>query len=387
MSETPRAVIVGGGIGGLASAIALDRAGWRVTVLERENSPGEIGAGISLWPNALAALDALHVWPDIASAATMQLGGARRPDGRWLISVDENDPPFTVLLVHRAQLHQKLMTALPDGAVVAGATARSVTPDGQVRYDQEGESVDVSADLVVAADGLRSGIRREWWPEYAGERYAGFTAWRGVTTEPFPLDAGSETWGSGSVFGATILIDGRVYWFATANLAENSRFDDEHAEVLRRFAGWHEPLTDIVRATAPSAVLRHDIFTLTTPLPKLRRGRIVLLGDAAHAMTPNLGQGACQALEDAVTLGALVGSRDVDDALTAYDADRRPRTQRLVTMSERAGRMAQAQAPMLVGLRNLLARLVPIGVASRPIARTIAWRPPEVVPSSDRLGP
>jgi len=377
MSESRRAVVVGGGIGGLAAGLALGRAGWDVTVLERDDTPGEIGAGISLWPNALAALDALDVWPDIASAATMQLGGARRPDGRWLINVDGDDPPFTVLLVHRAQLHQNLMAALPDGVMVAGATVRAVTLDGHVSYDHAGQSVEVSADLVVAADGLRSGIRREWWPEYAGERYAGFTAWRGVTDEPFPLDAGSETWGRGSVFGATILLDGRVYWFATANLAEDTRFDDEHAEVLRRFATWHDPLTDVVRATSPSAVLRHDIFTLTTPLPELRRGRIVLLGDAAHAMTPNLGQGACQALEDAVTLGALAGSRDIDAALEAYDSERRPRTQRLVTMSERAGRMAQAQSPALAGMRNLLARLVPIGVASRPIAKTIAWRPPE----------
>ncbi len=377
MSEARRAVVVGGGIGGLAAGIALGRTGWDVTVLERDDTPGEIGAGISLWPNALAALDALDVWPDIATAATMQLGGARRPDGRWLISVDGDDPPFTVLLVHRAQLHQKLMDALPDGSMLAGAAVRAVTPDGQVSYDHEGQSVDVSADLVVAADGLRSGIRREWWPEYAGERYAGFTAWRGVTDEPFPLDAGSETWGRGSVFGATILLDGRVYWFATANLPEDTRFDDEHAEVLRRFADWHEPLTDVVRATAPSAVLRHDIFTLTTPLPELRRGRIVLLGDAAHAMTPNLGQGACQALEDAVTLGAVAGSGDVDDALAAYDTERRPRTQRLVTMSERAGRMAQAKSPALAGMRNLLARVVPVGVASRPIAKTVAWRPPE----------
>jgi 2-polyprenyl-6-methoxyphenol hydroxylase-like FAD-dependent oxidoreductase len=377
MSEARRAVVVGGGIGGLATGIALGRAGWQVTVLERETTPGEIGAGISLWPNALAALDALGVWPDIASAATMQLGGVRRPDGRWLARADDDEPPFTVLLVHRAQLHQELMAALPDGAMVAGATVREVTPDGRVSYDRDGRRVDVSADLVVAADGLRSGTRKAWWPEYAGERYAGFTAWRGVTTEPFSLDGGSETWGRGSVFGATILLDGRIYWFATANLPEGTRFDDEHAEVQRRFDGWHEPLTDIVRATAPSAVLRHDIFTLTTPLPELRRGRIVLLGDAAHAMTPNLGQGACQALEDAVTLGALVASRDVDEALAAYDAERRPRAQRLVTISLRAGRMAQAQAPAVVAMRNLLARLIPVRLASRPIARTVAWRPPE----------
>jgi 2-polyprenyl-6-methoxyphenol hydroxylase-like FAD-dependent oxidoreductase len=138
----------------------------------------------------------------------------------------------------------------------------------------------------------------------------------------------------------------------------------------------------VVRATEPTAVLRHDIFTLTTPLPELRRGRVVLLGDAAHAMTPNLGQGACQALDDAVTLGALVASRDVDDALAAYDAERRPRTQRLVSMSERAGRMAQAQAPAVVGLRNLLARLVPVSLASRPVAKTVAWRPPEGRPEA-----
>jgi 2-polyprenyl-6-methoxyphenol hydroxylase-like FAD-dependent oxidoreductase len=132
MSERRRAVVVGGGVGGLAAGIALGRAGWDATILERDETPGEIGAGISLWPNALAALDALDVWPDIASAATMQLGGARRPDGRWLINVDGDDPPFTVLLVHRAQLHQNLMAALPDGVMVAGATVRAVTPDGHV---------------------------------------------------------------------------------------------------------------------------------------------------------------------------------------------------------------------------------------------------------------
>ena len=378
MSEARRAVVVGGGIGGLAAGIALGRTGWDVTVLERDDTPGEIGAGISLWPNALAALDALDVWPDIATAATMQLGGARRPDGRWLISVDGDDPPFTVLLVHRAQLHRKLMDALPDGSMLAGAIVRAVAPDGQVSYDHEGRE-------RRRVGRSRGGRRRaaQWHPprvvaRVRGERYAGFTAWRGVTDRAVPAgrrvrDMGRAGRSSAPRSCSTAGSTGSP----PPTCPQDTRFDDEHAEVLRRFADWHEPLTDVVRATAPSAVLRHDIFTLTTPLPELRRGRIVLLGDAAHAMTPNLGQGACQALEDAVTLGAVAGSGDVDDALAAYDTERRPRTQRLVTMSERAGRMAQAESPALAGMRNLLARVVPVGVASRPIAKTVAWRPPE----------
>lgn len=372
-----QAIIVGGGIGGLAAGVALGRAGWDVSVLEQSAGPTEIGAGISLWSNALAALDRLGVWPEIRSAASMQLGGARRPDGRWLSRMDPEHPLFEILLVHRARLHEELRQALRPGALVPAATVREVDADGTVRYEHEGDPVTARADLVVAADGLRSPTRARLWPGHPGARYAGFTAWRGVTAEPFALDAASETWGKGAEFGATLLVDGRVYWFATANRPEGERQGDERAEVVRRFGDWHEPITALVDATPAEAVLRHDIYSLVTPLPGFARGRVALLGDAAHAMTPNLGQGACQALEDAVILAHAVGAgADLPAALAAYDARRRPRAETFVRASLRAARMTQAEGRVPVALRDAAARFVPARVAARSVAKLVAWSPP-----------
>jgi 2-polyprenyl-6-methoxyphenol hydroxylase-like FAD-dependent oxidoreductase len=358
---TQRAGIVGAGIGGLAAAIALHRQGWEVEVLERAERIGEVGAGISLWPNALTALEALDVWPDIHRSAAMQVGGARLPDGRWLTRADpDRPPPVEIVLVHRTELHRHLLDALPTGCVHTGREVKT--------------SNDLDADLVVVADGVRSAIRAELWPAHAEPRYAGFTAWRGVTREPFPLDAAAETWGRGSEFGATILHDGRVYWFATANRPEGERSDDEHAELQRLFGGWHDPIGELVAAT--DDVLRNDIHDLPTPLPTFALGNVALLGDAAHAMTPNLGQGACQALEDAVTLGVLLGRAPIKDALAEYDAVRRPRTQRFVRRSARVGRMLQSEGAASIAVRNFGARMTPQRLAARAVQRTIAWQPP-----------
>jgi 2-polyprenyl-6-methoxyphenol hydroxylase-like FAD-dependent oxidoreductase len=368
-----RAVVVGGGIGGLAAGLALSRTGWDVSVYERASGSTAIGAGISLWPNALRAMELLGVWPDVRTAGVPQAGGARLPDGRWLSRMADVTGPFDVLLVHRAALHEQLQRALTGGVLRDGVTVESVSDDGTVVHSGGRDS----AELVVAADGLHSQVRTQLWPGHPGARFVGFTAWRGVTEGPFELPEAGETWGRGCEFGMLPLRDGRVYWFATANRPEGDRATDERAEVLRRFGDWHRPIRAVVEATPGPAVLRHDIYDLALPLPRFVSGRVALLGDAAHAQTPNLGQGACQALEDAVTLAALVRGGDVASGLAGYDAQRRPRTEKFVRNASRAARMTQTESRAGIAVRNVAARLVPPRLAARPIQRLLAWTPPE----------
>ncbi len=381
----PRAVVVGAGVGGLAAAIGLRQIGWQPIILERSTAPGGIGAGVSLWSNALDALDALGVGEAVRRAGTLQSGGGfRTPDGRWLTRSSGaallERVGVALLLMHRAQLHRELLAALPTDAVVAGTNVTDLAQTADhvvVGYDGPTGRAETRADLVVGADGVHSTVRRRLWPEAPPPKYAGFTAWRGVTDEPIDIEGeAAETWGRGAEFGAVPLADGRVYWFGTANLPEATTFVDERAEVLRRFGHWHRPIPTVVHATTTAAVLHHDIYHLPRPLPRFTRGRVVLLGDAAHAMTPNLGQGACVALEDAAVLaGRLAADSDVPRALTNYDQQRRPRAEDMVKMSAQMGRMIQLQGRLATALRDLIVRAMPERVAMTRVARIVNWTP------------
>lgn len=362
-----KAIIVGGGIGGLASALALTREGWQVEVLERAPEFTEAGAGLSLWPNALRALDALGVGEPVRSRAALEgQAGIRDAAGRWLSRADtaELERRYgAAAMIHRADLLAALLAALPGQALRPGTTVTAVRPDGTVRHSG-GES---RADLVVGADGVRSATRQSVWPDAPGPRYAGYTTWRMVTA-PVPVAESSESWGRGERFGYLPLADGRVYCFAAANAPEGAR-DDGLAGLRRRFGGWHDPIPALLEATEPGAVLHHDLYELP-PLKTYTCGRVVLAGDAAHAMTPNLGQGACQALEDAVVLGHVMAS---GDGPAAYDRQRRPRTQMIARRSRRAGVAAQWASPAAVSLRNTALRLLPSSSLARSLAPILDW--------------
>ncbi|MEV0111209.1 FAD-dependent monooxygenase [Nocardia sp. NPDC050799] len=177
-------------------------------------------------------------------------------------------------------------------------------------------------------------------------------------------------WGRGERVGYVPMPDGRIYCYSMANAPAGSRAGLDR--LRERFAGWPEPIPALLEAAHPDAVLQHDTYEL----PNLRtyiRGKAALLGDAAHAMAPNLGQGACQALEDAVTLAAAVDTRGVEAGLEEYDRLRRARTQTIARISRRVGVPAHWGSPLATALRDTALPLLPSALLGRSITHTYAW--------------
>ncbi|WP_406346180.1 FAD-dependent monooxygenase [Streptomyces sp. NBC_00648] len=374
------AIVVGGGIGGLAAGVALARSGWQVKVLERAATFGEVGAGLSLWPNGVRALDALGVGDQVREQALAETqAGIRNTSGRWLSRTDTQELARRfgpVAMIHRAQLFDILRAALPAEALCADARVTRVGLRGQ-RVEVEHSKGVSQADLLVAADGIGSSVRRSLWPQAPAPRYAGYTAWRLVVDTGRRVPAGGESWGRGERVGIAPLADGRTYLFCVANAPEGQRSPgSELAEIRQRFGRWHDPIPQLLTAADESAVMRHDIYELP-PLATFVTGRAALLGDAAHAMTPNLGQGANQALEDAATLAVLLDTYpDVESALAAYDRHRRPRTQLVARRSHRIGVAAQWHSAPATALRDLMLRLAPSSTLLNSLTPILGWQPP-----------
>jgi 2-polyprenyl-6-methoxyphenol hydroxylase-like FAD-dependent oxidoreductase len=387
MSATgPTAIVAGGGIGGLTSAVALAQAGWGVTVLEQAAELREVGAGVALSRNAVAALEALGFDDD----ALADLGPVTRPAGTWdlhgrpLLRIPDSIPDVTLRGVLRPRLHTALLErARRHGVeIVTGARVTDVdpgTPDGRPAGVSVGPEM-LRADLVVAADGVRSAVRRALFPATVPV-YSGFSSWRGVVRGAVAPSALRQYWGPRAEFGYMPVGPQETYWYGYVRLPRGLEVADELATVRARFAGWAAPVRAVLDATEPAAVLRHDVLHLGRGVPRYALGRVVLVGDAAHATLPTMGQGAATALEDGVCVGRLVGAPvarggRLGAALATYDAARRPRCRAIGRASVLSGRFGAHLGPALQGPRNLLVRLAPPASISRGAAAVMGWTPP-----------
>jgi 2-polyprenyl-6-methoxyphenol hydroxylase-like FAD-dependent oxidoreductase len=363
VGEKSTATVVGAGIAGLVAAKALGDLGYGVWVLERETELRTEGAGLSLWPNAVRALEEVGLGDVLAGCGYVLAEGATlRPDGGTIATapLDRIAARFGPLLsVHRgellAALRERVEAPISFGVEVA-------CRDGVLLADGE----PLEADLVIGADGIGSAVREVVAPGVE-PRAAGQGAWRGIAHADAPtlVDA-SETFGRGKRFGLVRLSRERTYWFAV--LTSTPSAPDLLTEA---FAGWHEPIAAVLAATPESERSYLELRDLP-PLPRWHDGRHVLVGDAAHAMTPNMGQGAAQALLDVAALAReLAADRPLADALRAYERARKRPVERVVRQSRAIGRIAQTANPLAARLRDTIARHTPAALMASQMSRVL----------------
>jgi 2-polyprenyl-6-methoxyphenol hydroxylase-like FAD-dependent oxidoreductase len=360
-----RAIIVGAGIGGLTAAIALRRAGIEAQVFERAPELREAGAGISLWPNAVLPLRRLGVGEAIEAAGHPSTDASLRSwTGEALgpAVADRLEGAFgaPLVVVHRAALQAALRAALPPDAVALGREAVAVEQDRDAAAVRFSDGSLERGDLVIGADGIRSRVRSA--VVGSGEpRYSGYTAWRGVVSMDISLANQvllGESWGPASLFGVARLGGSQAYWWASvrAGKKRGGTAAEEKEALLGRFGAWHPTVSALIQATVPGAIIRTPLYD-RKPSARWTEGRVALLGDAAHPMLPNLGQGACQAIEDAAALAdALRADADTATALARYGAIRAKRANAIVRRSRQMARIAHLANPLAVAARNALLR-------------------------------
>ena len=363
----PSAAVLGGGIAGLAAGVALGQAGWQVTIFERTQRLEAIGAALSLWPNAVEGLRQLGVLEDVCRRAmpfhTMLVANNRE---RPIIPARQVDGQ--AMMVTRTDLQGALACALPEGTLSLGREVTSVSDEGDAVTVGFLKGRAERVDLVVDAGGLRS-VAADPAVTYRG--YGGVVALSDPINDEGTAGLAAEYWGWRERFGLFELTGDRRYWFFMRDQPANAA-PPSHAEVSSRASGFPPAVRRAIAATPPERLIPFSIHARPAPR-SLGMGRVIRIGDAAHGMEPNLGQGACQAIEDAVALGAVARARCAGDMLTSFEHLRLKRVAGIVRRAAEGRHGAHGPLATQWMTRTLL-RAVPMRLSDR-LARSIQTMP------------
>lgn len=369
-------VIAGGGIAGLTTAIALQRIGMEPIVFEGAPFVNAAGAGLGLAANAIKGFHKLGIADAITERGRF-LNAFTIYDGRGKKITRTNTKRVSEkygldnFTIHRAALHQVLLSYIDPSAIQTNKRLVDVAEYDKSLLLKFQDGTMYQADYLVAADGIHSAVRQKLLPA-SKPRYAGYTCWRGVVTDPsVVLEEAGEYWGKGCRFGVAPLAGNQVYWFACVNAPQkDERMKNlSQASLIHMFKDFPDPVPALLQKTPREKMLWNDILDLE-PIHQYAFNNIVLTGDAAHATTPNMGQGACQAVEDAVILAdALQHNTDIPVAFKEFETRRLERTHFIINNSRRIGQAAQLENSFLISLRNMIFRSLPSSVNERQLKK------------------
>jgi 2-polyprenyl-6-methoxyphenol hydroxylase-like FAD-dependent oxidoreductase len=367
-------MIVGGGCGGLCAAVALRKAGFPVKVFEAAPEIRSSGAGLWLAPNALRALSRLGLAEEaLEKGVPLRRVGIRNGSGKVIREMNADDLAarygYPILSISRAAFMKILGDRIPPGSLRSGwrlEAFASIGPKIHLRF--EGGRWE-RGDFLLGADGIHSRVRRQLFPG-SRLRSAGQICWRGLSRhrlDPSCADEGVEIWEAGRLFGYSRVDAEQVYWYAVRNGSEAGLQapGDCRQEVVRYFREFPRPVPHLIEATEPGGITRVELRDFL-PLRGWIAGRVALLGDAAHAMTPNLGQGAGQAIEDAVALAECLRlGPTIESAFAAYEKLRIRKARRIAKLSWQVGRLAALENGLARRLRDFALSSLPSRIQVR----------------------
>lgn len=372
--------IIGGGIGGLATALALQRVGLSARVYEQAPEIAAVGAGIALWPGALESLREIGVaeWFWDLPVCPFRWAQTATPQGREIVGFEVTPLSGGLgYVVRRTDLHRALLEPLDPGALSAGKRLTGLTrdPDGvDLAFD---DGTTLRSDVVIGADGLRSVVREALLCAQP-PRYSGETAYRGMAEVAVEDPGMMREMQGGGLRGAVHPVDaGNAYWWSTRRTPPGGEQSPQQRRqtLLQSLAGWAGGLPEAIAATPAEAILKNDLFD-RDPVARWSFGRVTLLGDAAHPTTPNLGLGGCMAIEDALVLArALYETGAYGPAFAQYEFERHARTAEVVRMSRLMGRTGSLRNPLAVTAWRVASGVTPARVAAGMLGRQVRYSP------------
>ena len=362
-------IIIGGGIGGAATAFSLSRAGLDFVVYERAKVLREVGAGIALWANATHILEKLGLLEQARQVGCLTTNYQfNSQQGKKLVNIAVDGFELPVIGIHRAELHQLLWRNVPREKFILGENFEGLERNDDRIHAYFTSGLKVEGDALIGADGLHSRVRAAIL-NYGSPTYRNFKTWRGLTDYiPNKYRPGyiQEFLGCGKGFGFMMLGKGKMYWYAAA-IAPEAQLDaaiGRKQELETMYRDWFPVVPELIAATDEANILTTDLYDRPPKQPWSQQN-VTLLGDAAHPMLPTMGQGACTALEDAyVVAKCLEEQPNPIPAFERYESLRFPRTKMIVEQSLRAGKMGELKNSWVVGFRNIFIKMMGSAISS-----------------------